>query len=225
MAHGKSGFNDVYTGIRLKSHLYDEEDDDEKQADVVVNDWTQGRKKGLLADFVVGTIDHVLMGGLKMKHLALRHLGLVNKVIILDECHAYDAYMNQYLDLVLSWLGAYDVPVIVLSATLPPHRRQELLVAYQNRKIEKKVDIATDPVSPYPLISYTDGKNIYHDLPEPSGRKRVVRLAQLDEDNLGETLSALLADGGCAGIICNTVKKHSLLHSAWKCISEKTVSG
>lgn len=207
LAHGKSGFNDVYTGIRLKSHLYDEEDDDEKQADVVVNDWTQGRKKGLLADFVVGTIDHVLMGGLKMKHLALRHLGLVNKVIILDECHAYDAYMNQYLDLVLSWLGAYDVPVIVLSATLPPHRRQELLVAYQNRKIEKKVDIATDPVSPYPLISYTDGKNIYHDLPEPSGRKRVVRLAQLDEDNLGETLSALLADGGCAGIICNTVKK------------------
>lgn len=50
LAHGKSGFNDVYTGIRLKSHLYDEEDDDEKQADVVVNDWTQGRKKGLLAD-------------------------------------------------------------------------------------------------------------------------------------------------------------------------------
>lgn len=207
LAHGKSGFNEVYNGIKLKSHLYDEEDDEEKQADVVVNDWTQGRKKGLLADFVVGTIDHVLMGGLKMKHLSLRHLGLVNKVVILDECHAYDAYMNQYLDLVLSWLGAYDVPVIVLSATLPPHRRQELLAAYQNRKIKKTVNITTDSVSPYPLISYTDGENVYQDLPESSGRKRVVHLAQLDEDNLGETLSALLPDGGCAGVICNTVKK------------------
>lgn len=207
LAHGKSGFNEVYNGIRLKSHLYDEEDDDEKQADVVVNDWTQGRKKGLLADFVVGTIDHVLVGGLKMKHLSLRHLGLVNKVVILDECHAYDAYMNQYLDLVLSWLGAYDVPVIVLSATLPPHRRQELLAAYQNRKIKKTVNITTDSVSPYPLISYTDGENVYQDLPESSGRKRVVHLAQLDEDNLGNILSELLDEGGCAGIICNTVKK------------------
>ena len=205
LAHGKSGFNEVYNGIKLHSHLYDEED--EKHADVVVNDWTQGRKKGLLADFVVGTIDHVLMGGLKMKHLALRHLGLVNKIVILDECHAYDAYMNQYLDLVLSWLGAYDVPVIVLSATLPPHRRQELLAAYQNRRIKKADCIDTEVISPYPLISYTDGENNYQDLPEPSGRKRVVQLRQLDEDNLGDTLSELLAEGGCAGIICNTVKK------------------
>lgn len=203
LAHGKAGFNEIYTGIRLHSHLYDEED--EKQADVVVNDWTQGRKKGLLADFVVGTIDHVLMGGLKMKHLALRHLGLVNKVVILDECHAYDAYMNQYLDLVLSWLGAYGVPVIVLSATLPPHRRQELLAAYQGKK--KTGCIVRDGISPYPLISYIDGENIHQDLPEPSGQKRVVHLQQLEEDNLGDTLSELLSEGGCAGIICNTVKK------------------
>ena len=205
LAHGKSGFNEVYNGIKLHSHLYDEED--EKHADVVVNDWTQGRKKGLLADFVVGTIDHILMGGLKMKHLALRHLGLVNKVVICDECHAYDAYMNRYLDLVLSWLGAYDVPVIVLSATLPPHRRQELLAAYQNRRIKKTDCIDTEVISPYPLISYTDGENTYQDLPEPSGQKRVVHLRQLDEDNLGDILSELLAEGGCAGIICNTVKK------------------
>lgn len=205
LAHGKSGFNEAYNGIKLHSHLYDEED--EKHADVVVNDWTQGRKKGLLADFVVGTIDHVLMGGLKMKHLALRHLGLVNKIVILDECHAYDAYMNQYLDLVVSWLGAYAVPVIVLSATLPPHRRQELLAAYQNRRLKKTDCIDTEVISPYPLISYTDGENTYQDLPEPSGRKRGVHLRQLDEDNLGDTLSELLAEGGCAGIICNTVKK------------------
>ena len=227
LAHGKAGFNEEYTGIKLHSHIYDETDAD---ASVVVNDWTQGRKKGLLADFVVGTIDHVLMGGLKAKHLSLRHLGLVNKVIILDECHAYDAYMNQYLDLVLNWLGAYHVPVIVLSATLPPHRRRELLQAYQDSFIFPKTQekqqlsflramfskkppakipesVENNEISPYPLISYTDGTRISQDIPKSAGKKHIVHLQQMDEDCLAEELEELLSDGGCAGIICNTVSR------------------
>ncbi|MFV0635071.1 CRISPR-associated helicase Cas3' [Mitsuokella sp. WILCCON 0060] len=227
LAHGKAGFNKEYTGIKLKSHIYDEAD---AHASVIVNDWTQGRKKGLLADFVVGTIDHVLMGGLKAKHLSLRHLGLVNKVIILDECHAYDAYMNQYLDLVLNWLGAYHVPVIVLSATLPPHRRRELLQAYQDSSIlpqkqkkqqllslraalskqtpvKKSEPTKSNEVSPYPLISYTDGTRICQNIPKSAGKKHIVHLKQMDEDCLAEELEKLLADGGCAGIICNTVSR------------------
>lgn len=227
LAHGKSGFNKDYEGIKLHSHVYDETDD-EKTASVVVNDWTQGRKKGILSDFVVGTIDHVLMGGLKSKHLALRHLGLANKVIILDECHAYDAYMNQYLDLVLSWLGAYHVPVIVLSATLPPARRKKLLEAYQDGCIAKKkktgsfllprkvkeepkvteeVPAASPTISPYPLISFTQGQTIREDVPPASGRTSRVYLSYIDMASVAEKMDELLSDGGCAGIICNTVKK------------------
>lgn len=49
---------------------------------------------------------------------------------MIDEAHAYDAYMSVYLDRVLAWLGAYRVPVVVLSATLPAVRRGEMVAAY-----------------------------------------------------------------------------------------------
>jgi CRISPR-associated endonuclease/helicase Cas3 len=225
LAHGKAMFNEDYEAIKINSNIIDYDNSyasKPKAEAVVVNDWTQGRKKGLLSDFVVGTIDQILMCGLKQKHLALRHLGVANKVVIVDECHAYDTYMSSYLDLVLSWLGAYHVPVIVLSATLPPARRQKLLEAYQESnkvKVKKpsmlalvgkpKIDKTEkkEPNIAYPLISYTDDKGVGDMAPPKSKRKLSVNVEMLDEKKLVETLQVLLAEGGCAGIICNTVQR------------------
>lgn len=98
----------------------------------VVNSWLTGRRRGNLSGFVVGTIDQILMTGLKSKYVVLRHLALAGKVVILDEIHSNTAYMNVYMTTVLSWLGAYGVPVIMLSATLPQERREEFLRAYRD---------------------------------------------------------------------------------------------
>ncbi|WP_081963511.1 CRISPR-associated endonuclease Cas3'' [Bifidobacterium pullorum] len=97
----------------------------------VVNPWLSGRKRGNLSDFVVGTIDQVLMAALRSKHVVLRHLALAGKVVVLDEVHANTAYMNMFMERVLSWLAYYETPVIMLSATLPQQRRLAYLQAYE----------------------------------------------------------------------------------------------
>lgn len=159
----------------------------------------------LLADFVIGTVDQLLLAALQQKHVMLRHLGLAGKVVVIDECHAYDAYMNCYLDRALTWLGRYKVPVILLSATLPAKRRVELVRAYLNGR--------TAPDGPwqtcrgYPLLTWTDGKRVEQTTIPLETEPRRVETFPLTEEQLTDTLRSALREGGCAGVIVNTVKK------------------
>ena len=216
LAHGKAGFNKDYEGIKIRSNIrnYEEFGNNREifieREDVIVNEWTSGKKKGLLSDFVVGTIDQILMCGLKQKHLALRHLGIANKVVIIDECHAYDIYMSSYLLLTLKWLGMYRVPIVILSATLPSSKRRDLIEAYVSG-----IDDATpgwETCEEYPLITWSDGRNVKQKSTGKSGRKQRVEIKQLEDALLAQTLDDLLQDGGCAGIIRNTV--HSAQETA-----------
>jgi CRISPR-associated helicase Cas3/CRISPR-associated endonuclease Cas3-HD len=207
LAHGKSRFNEDYKGIssNIGNHTaYNVHDEDENAGNVIVHDWFDSRKKSLLADFVVGTVDHVLMGALRQKHLVLRHLGLAGKVVVIDECHAYDAYMNSYLHRILAWLGAYRVPVILLSATLPARSRRELAEAYLDKKF---VDDEWTGQTAYPLITFSDGGEVKQILPEAAARQTKIRLARLEYEEIGAKLDELLAGDGCAGIIVNTVAR------------------
>lgn len=164
LVHGKAALNEDFLDLPRSTNI---NMDDVENGSVVVNDWFSGRKTSSLDDFVVATVDQFLMLALKQKHLALRHLGFSKKVVVIDEVHAYDAYMNQYLLEAIKWLGAYGVPVIILSATLPSERRGELVKNYLDgigKKFEgeeKKHLSERIKTSAYPLITYTDGVEIY----------------------------------------------------------------
>ncbi|MFJ6729795.1 type I-E CRISPR-associated protein Cse1/CasA [Streptomyces sp. NPDC091281] len=177
-------------------------------ADLVAHQWLRGRKKGLLASFAVGTIDQLLMTGLKSRHLALRHLAMAGKVVVIDEVHAYDAYMNTYLDRVLSWLGSYRVPVVVLSATLPASRRRELAVAYAGSS--RGANVLDGGSAGYPLLTaVTPGAEPVTVSPAASGRRTDVAVECLadGDDVLADRLAEELADGGCALVVRNTVDR------------------
>lgn len=175
---------------------------------LVAHQWLRGRKKGMLAPFVVGTIDQLLFAGLKSRHLALRHLALAGKVVVIDEVHAYDAYMNEYLERVLSWLGAYKVPVVMLSATLPSGRRRQLAEAYAGTADPRpELEAAVS----YPLISMiTPGRNsVVSAPPAAADRRTEVVVEQLGDDLgvLSDRLWEELGDGGCALVVRNTVDR------------------
>ena len=179
--------------------------EDDGDSNLVVHSWFEGKKVALLADFVIGTVDQFLMAGLRQKHVMLRHLGLAGKVVIIDECHAYDAYMNCFLDTVLQWLGEYKVPVILLSATLPSERRAELVSAYVNRTID--TDDFWCNTTGYPLFTWTDAGAIYQKKMKWNETQTSVQILKLLDEERISVLKIELREGGCAGVILNTVKR------------------
>ncbi|MFF5471925.1 CRISPR-associated helicase Cas3' [Streptomyces achromogenes] len=221
LAHSKAALNEDFAGLmaragRVAAVNVDEAPTAPRQrhdehhraaAELVAHAWLRGHKKAMLASFVAGTIDQLLFAGLKSRHLALRHLAVAGKVVVIDEAHAYDTYMSVYLDRVLSWLGAYRVPVVVLSATLPASRRRELVAAYSGR-----TDADPDTAGPdaYPLLTaVAPGGAALYRRPQASARSTAVHLERLDDglDVLADRLENELADGGCALVIRNTVRR------------------
>ncbi|MET9724480.1 CRISPR-associated helicase Cas3' [Streptomyces zaomyceticus] len=225
LAHSKAALNDDFTDLMRSARSVAAVDADaerrvwrpshehrEAMAELVAHTWLRGRKKAMLSSFVAGTVDQLLFAGLKSKHLALRHLAVAGKVVVIDEAHAYDTYMNVYLDRVLSWLGAYHVPVVILSATLPAARRRELVEAYAGAG-DATGGEALDAVAvagEYPLLTaVAPGGSPVLRRPAASGRGTSVRLERLDDDLavLADRLGEELADGGCALVVRNTVRR------------------
>ncbi|MDR0839989.1 MAG: CRISPR-associated helicase Cas3' [Christensenellaceae bacterium] len=216
LLHGKKQFFQEYRAIATYG--------DGRLESVVIHDWLQGRKKSILADFAIGTIDHVLMAALKQKHVMLRHLALANKIVVIDECHAYDAYMGVYLHRVLNWLGQYGVPVIILSATLTIKKRADLLSAYLNRAIDAIDAIDAQALSmAYPIITYTNGTDACEVPVQGSGRSMTIQLRRILDEELFCELDDALCDGGCAGIIVNTVKRAQEIYEKLKARGENAL--
>lgn len=205
LAHGMAELNETYHQLQEGTARVDDDASPDDESNLIVHQWFSGSKRALLAEFVIGTVDQLLMSALKQRHVMLRHLGLAGKVAIIDEAHSYDVFMNAYLDRALQWLSWYNVPVILLSATLPASRRAELVAAYQNNK--KMAPAAWQTSCGYPLLTWTDGAAVQKKTIAVDTPKRPVQIVRTWETDLPNLLRCKMAAGGCAGVIVNTVRK------------------
>lgn len=122
--------------------------------------WFNSKKRALIAPFGVGTIDQAELAALNVKHAALRMMGLVGKVVIVDEVHAYDIYMTTIIERLLCWLAAMNTSVILLSATLPKVRRQQLAKAFG-----VNLELSEEKTNIYPSLLVLGTKGIHHIIP------------------------------------------------------------
>ncbi|WP_007512293.1 CRISPR-associated helicase/endonuclease Cas3 [Pseudofrankia saprophytica] len=193
---------------------------------VAAADWFFGGKRGLLAPVTVGTVDQLLHAATRTKHVMLRHAGLAGRVVVLDEVHAYDVYMAQFLFEALRWLADAGVPVVLLSATLPPALRRALVVAYMQGALRQpEIDLSDLPEpSGYPsttTVCAIDGElNVAVRSDPPWRASETVTVDVLDEteDFAPRTVAeAVLAEIGrddvageplgCVLVVCNTVAR------------------
>ena len=142
LAHGMAELNEAYLRLQQDTVRVEEDLEADPDADpesrVMVHQWFRGNKQGLLADFVIGTVDELVR-----------------------------AYLN--------------------GRTAP--------------------DGLWQTCRGYPLLTWTDGKRVEQTTIPLETEPRRVETFPLTEEQLTDTLRSALREGGCAGVIVNTVKK------------------
>jgi CRISPR-associated endonuclease/helicase Cas3 len=126
---------------------------DEETAEAFCSAWlADSRKKALLAEVGVGTLDQALLAVLPARHQSLRCLGLARKVLIVDEVHSFDPYMNHLLQCLLEYHAAQGGSAILLSATLPRTMRKNYLSAFASGAGLEAPEL--DQLQAYPLATH-----------------------------------------------------------------------
>lgn len=110
------------------------------------------RRRAFFADVGAGTVDQAFLAVLKKKHLALRQYGLAGRVLVIDEAHAFDAYMGRELETLLEVHASLGGSAIVLSATLPAAKRRSVVEAFR-RGLGVAGETPEPATQPYPQLT------------------------------------------------------------------------
>ena len=111
------------------------------------------RKKSMLADIGVGTIDQALQAVLPERHQSLRLLGLCGKVLVVDEVHACDTYTGTLLLKLLEAHAQAGGSAILLSATVPGALRTAMVSAFRAGSATPFAE-TLQPDARYPLATH-----------------------------------------------------------------------
>jgi len=215
LAHGARNVSESFRQSTLLREQPNKDSDylkgkgeEELTATAYCNAWlADSRKKALLADVGVGTLDQALLAVLPARHQSLRLLGLNGKILLVDEVHAYDSYMQKLLNALLEAHAQQGGSVILLSATLPWKMRSELVAAFY-RGLDTEVP-ELKCKKEYPLVTHTPAaKDIEKPLDTREQVKRTVQIHPLaTEAAVLKRIQQSIQNGLCVCWIRNTVKE------------------
>ncbi|TBV04966.1 CRISPR-associated helicase Cas3' [Stutzerimonas kirkiae] len=203
LVHGGAAMNE---GVRHLRDIHLQGVGDDREESLSASAWFAQRKRPLLSPYGVGTVDQALFAVLNVKHHFVRLWGLGNRVVVLDEVHAYDTYTNGLIVVLLRWLRALDCSVVLMSATLPAARRNELLRAWG-------VSGQVVPELAYPRLLLADDGGIRgeHFAARPLAPIHLGCVAE-GVEVLAEAAIEQLDGGGCGALIVNTVDRAQRLY-------------
>lgn len=205
LAHGKARFHPGFQKLRERGLGNTVQRNEEAQSQCA--QWlASSRKRLFLGQIGICTVDQILLSVLPIRHNFVRSFGLHKSILIVDEVHAYDSYMNGLLDAVLERQKQSEGTVILLSATLPEKRRREIFKIWSG-SVQHTIGIP-----PYPLISNVNASGTSSWTTSEGEQQRIVNVEigatgeMLPEDSLLDRVIQAAVDGAQVALICNLVK-------------------
>ncbi len=154
----------------------------------------ESRRRALLADVGVGTVDQALLSVLPVRHQTLRHFGLSSKILIVDEVHEMgEPYVGRELERLLQMHRAAGGSAILLTATLPMALRARLLATYGGG----------NAAPAYPALTVAGGAAVTAFAEDRRPVKGPVRVERLGS---AEAAADLLAEKARIGAACVWVR-------------------
>lgn len=211
LAHGQARFNPRFQDSIMPAGAhetpYGTDDTDIPASAACAAFLAEDRRLCLLADVGAGTIDQAVLGVLPSKFNTVRLFGLADKVLIIDEAHAYDAFVGTELKRLLAFQAGLGGSAIVLSATLTLKDRTEIVREWCQAVGGQVALSSKDVPRQYPLASLAapDG---FTTAPIEADPRRVRSLAidlVTSADEVLVHLKRTLNAGGAAAWVRNTV--------------------
>lgn len=224
LAHGNARFNEKFISIKRAAQAIQDEGEGWAQC----CEWlSQSRKRVFLGQIGVCTVDQVLISVLPVRHRFIRGFGTGRSVLIIDEVHAYDAYMYGLMQQVLKDQKNAGGSAILLSATLPANQHRALLKAWGVETNSEKEWKA------YPSITWAAGLaalDFYP--PEPLAGKAGKRSVNIEvqateamrpDPSILNKMIAAAEKGAQVALICNLVNDAQQIYQQIKQLSELPV--
>ncbi|WP_199546348.1 CRISPR-associated helicase Cas3' [Streptomyces sp. N35] len=210
------GLDDGPLSLAAAVNLTTCDDPTSGSARAVLDRWYLESGRGLLSPFGVGTVDQIVLAAQRSRHWFLRLYGLANKVVIIDEAHAYELFQQHLLGEAIGWLADAGASVIILSATLPNSTRHELIEAWcAGHRSTPSEQTATGPIT---FVDASGTVATHTPVPDPTdttppARTRLLLKADPGPHALAEHLLTT-HPRGITGVIRNRVVSATALYRA-----------